>query len=73
MNEQVVNTGKVKIGIYAVPAKLEQDADADMVQRALLASGPRRVDWDKVILIASAIGAVFMVVMAVTGQLPGGV
>lgn len=71
-DERIWNTGKVKIGIHAAPPAPMQDADADRLQRALLAGGPRRVDWDNALILVSAIGAIFMVVASYAGWLPGG-
>jgi hypothetical protein len=73
MNQQVLNTGKVKIGIYYdKPTRSEQDKDAELIQRALLAKGKSRVDWDKVMLIAAVFGVSFLVFAGMAGWLPGG-
>ena len=72
IDERIWNTGKVKIGIHAKTRDAGQDADADLLQRALLAGGPRRVDWDNVVVLASILGATFMVVASFAGWLPGG-
>lgn len=72
MNEQVWNTGKVKIGVYAAPKKVQQDADADLLQRALLAADEQRINWDNVIMVACGLGFVFIFVAGLAGWLPGG-
>lgn len=71
-DERIWNTGKVKIGSKAPKPPVMQDADADQLQRALLATGPMRVNWENVMLIASVFGVAFMVFAGMAGWLPGG-
>lgn len=40
------NTGKVQIGLLYEPKKPGPDEHDELIQRALLANGVRRVNWD---------------------------
>ena len=52
------NTGKVKIGLlYTTPQVPYHDADALLLQRALLGER-RRVDWDGLYIVAVVAAAV---------------
>jgi len=54
------NTGKVKIGLlYTPPQVPHHDADALLLQRALLGERPR-IDWDGIAIVAIVVAAVVL-------------
>jgi hypothetical protein len=58
---QTYNTGKVQIGLLYEPKRPGPDEHDELVQRALLARGVRRVNWDFATPILS--GLFFVIVL----------
>lgn len=64
------NTDKVKIGLLYKPKALQPDKHDELVQRALLARGTRRVNWSKIspwIYVAVLFGAMLLQAAGVFG------